>query len=81
MKYYMIITKKKEKEENVKERLKEIFSNLTFFCVELLTFKDSDPKENLIQPFFHLMSFLILNNHYSHNYHLLIFFTIKSTFC
>ena len=48
MKYYMIITKKKEKEENVKERLKEIFSNLTFFCVELLTFKDSDPKENLI---------------------------------
>lgn len=49
--YYEILYdyyKKKEKEENVKERLKEIFSNLTFFCVELLTFKDSDPKENLI---------------------------------
>ena len=49
--YYEILYdyyKKKEKEENVKERLKEIFSNLTFFCVELLTFKDSDPKENFI---------------------------------
>ena len=49
--YYEILYdyyKQKQKEENVKDRLKEILSNLTFFCVELLTFKDSDPKENII---------------------------------
>ena len=40
--------KKKEYKEDVKDKLKEIFSNLTFFCVELITFKDSNPKENLI---------------------------------
>ena len=40
--------KKKKNEINVKDKLKEIFSKLTFFCVELITFKDSNPKENLI---------------------------------
>ena len=40
--------KKKKNEENVKDKLKDIFSKLTFFCVELITFKDSDPKENFI---------------------------------
>ena len=40
--------KNKKNEEGAKNKLKEIFSYLTFFCVELLTFKDSDPKENLI---------------------------------
>ena len=38
----------KQKKIINKEKLKEIFSCLTFFCVELITFKDSDPKENLI---------------------------------
>ena len=40
--------KKRKNEENVKDKLKDIFSKLTFFCVELITFKDSDPKENFI---------------------------------
>ena len=49
--YYEILYdyyKQKKNEENVKNKLKEIFSYLTFFCVELITFKDSDPKENFI---------------------------------
>ena len=49
--YYEILYdyyKNKKNEENVKNKLKEIFSCLTFFCVELITFKDSDPKENFI---------------------------------
>ena len=44
---YDYYDKKKDKED-VKDKLKEIFSYLTFFCVELITFKDSDPKENVI---------------------------------
>ena len=40
--------KTQENEEEVKTKLKDIFDKLTFFCVELITFKDSDPKENLI---------------------------------
>ena len=40
--------KNQENVEKIKEKLKDIFSKLTFFCVELITFKDSDPKENLI---------------------------------
>ena len=49
--YYEILYdyyKQKKSEENVKNKLKEIFNYLTFFCVELITFKDSDPKENFI---------------------------------
>ena len=51
--YYEILydyykKKKNENEENIKIKLKDIFSKLTFFCVELITFKDSDPKENFI---------------------------------
>ena len=49
--YYEILYdyyKGKKNEENVKNKLKDIFSKLTFFCVELITFKDSDPKENFI---------------------------------
>ena len=38
----------KENKEKIEEKLKDIFSKLTFFCVELITFKDSDPKENFI---------------------------------
>ena len=44
---YDYYDKKKDKED-VKDKLKEIFSYLTFFCVELITFKDSDPIESLI---------------------------------
>ena len=40
--------KTQENSEEVKTKLKDIFDKLTFFCVELITFKDSDPKENLI---------------------------------
>ena len=49
--YYEILYdyyKQKKDKENVKDKLKLIFSYLTFFCVELITFKDSDPIENLI---------------------------------
>ena len=49
--YYEILYdyyKQKKDKENVKDKLKLIFSYLTFFCVELITFKDSDPVENLI---------------------------------
>ena len=49
--YYEILYdyyKGKKNEENVKNKLKDIFFKLTFFCVELITFKDSDPKENFI---------------------------------
>ena len=49
--YYEILYdyyKQKKDKENVKDKLKFIFSYLTFFCVELITFKDSDPVENLI---------------------------------
>ena len=40
--------KNQENAEEVEKKLKDIFDKLTFFCVELITFKDSDPKENLI---------------------------------
>ena len=49
--YYEILYeyyKNKKNEENVKTKLKDIFNKLTFFCVELITFKDSDPKEHFI---------------------------------
>ena len=47
--YYEILYDYYKQKENIdKAKLKEIFSCLTFFCVELITFKDSDPKENLI---------------------------------
>jgi hypothetical protein len=49
--YYEILYdyyKNKKNDINVKDKLKEIFSYLTFFCVELVTFKDSDPKETFI---------------------------------
>ena len=49
--YYEILYdyyKQKKDKGNVKNKLKEIFSCLTFFCVELITFKDSDSKENFI---------------------------------
>jgi len=49
--YYEILYdyyKQKKNKENVKDKLKLIFSYLTFFCVELITFKDSDPIESLI---------------------------------
>ena len=49
--YYEILYdyyKKKKKDESVKLKLKDIFNKLTFFCVELITFKDSNPKENFI---------------------------------
>ena len=48
--YYEILYDyyKKKNGEDIKNKLKDIFNKLTFFCVELITFKDSNPKENLI---------------------------------
>ena len=48
--YYEILYDyyKKKNGEDAKNKLKDIFNKLTFFCVELITFKDSNPKENLI---------------------------------
>ena len=33
------------KEENIKKRVKIYLSNLTYFCVDFITFYDSNPEE------------------------------------